>query len=168
MERSNLFLLRLHGLLRYSVVLIFVFSILILSACQPQDPMYLESLEMYNKLDSSMTKSGIRYSKRDYYLVKNYIDKEGVDLKVDSLICQVIDPNYKEYKQYSIELYRESHMTNREKLLENDRILDRYSIKNDYIYYYEWYGGFIDAFIRKKKEGGQSVEARERQFNCGE
>ena len=89
-------------------VIITLFSILILNACQPKGPMYLEPLEMFNTLDTSIIGEEIRYFKRDYYLVKNYTDQEGVDLKVDSLICQVIDPNYKAYKQYSIELYRAS------------------------------------------------------------
>ena len=145
---------------------ILIFSILILSSCQPQGPMYLEPLEMYNTSDSSMTNSGIRYSKRDYYLVKNYIDKEGVDLKVDSLICEVIDPNYKAYKQYSIVLFKESHMTNRKKLLENDRILDRYSIKNDGLYYYEWYGGSVNAFIRTTEKKEKLTGDRKKNFNC--
>ena len=53
---------------------------------------------------------------------------------------------------FSQTLYRESHMTNREKLLENDRILDRYSIKNDGLYHYKKARGPIC-----RREKGNSI-----------
>jgi len=143
-----------------------LFTILILTSCEQNEPIQFEPLEMFNRMDTVVVEGEVKYEKSDFYIVKNYIDKKGVDLKIDSIVCLVKDPSYREYKEYAILLYKESMMTNKEKLLENDRILVRYSQNHDWIYIYAWHGGISKKISRIKVENGYYLDSGGTYLEC--
>ncbi|MEM1321532.1 MAG: hypothetical protein AAGG75_14845, partial [Bacteroidota bacterium] len=110
---------------------------------------------------------GLKRHKVEHYIVKNHqIESE---LLIDSLVCAILYESYQEFRHYDILLYKESRMTNRKKLLENDRILDRYSQQNDWIYIYRWFSaGKINAFIKVEIDEGQYISEPQQYLSCDE
>lgn len=131
--------------------------------------MYLERLEMYDRVDSTKNNDGLKRLKSEYFIVKNYSENQKTELVVDSLVCEVLDTDYLKYGQYNVFLYKESHMTNRAKLLENDRTLVRYSQENDWVYIYTSYNmNNAQTFVKTKVAEGEYISDPKQYLDCDE
>lgn len=104
-------------------------------ACSNECRMKIEDFTVINKLDDSLWGWQDQSFAR-YYLISNYKNHPSCQSVLDSMACAMFSDTGIWQKNIGITFYKKSRITNNEKMLENDRYLDRYSNVHDVLISY--------------------------------
>lgn len=97
-----------------------------------------------------------RISRFDLFLVRDYDSDENVKNQIDAIIQEYNKDKTDTFYQYDMTFYKESDITTPSKLIENPKLLYRYSQDHDLIYNFSWMKGKLVS--KMKFENGKAVD----------
>lgn len=144
---------------KYNLFIYFILSMFSIKCTQiTTKNISIVPLKMLNYIDTMRDGKIIPISKRDFYLVRKYVESKATEKFIDSFVEKNKDKNLSKYATYGIVLYKESSETNIKTIQANPRVIDRYSQQNDMIYEYSWTAGKFG--IRFKYKNGEIIEPK--------
>lgn len=132
-----------------------IFIITLFCGCaKSQCKLSIAPISVLNYVDTFFSGSRTEITKGTYFLIKQYADNLKCEAKIDVFIKEFSKKkDLKNYSSFTVTFYKESHKTTIENILQNKKVIDRYSNQNDLIYQYVWnYGKFLGKFKFKKGE----------------
>lgn len=112
----------------------------------------ITEVEALRKID---TTEG-RISRFDLFIVRDYENSEDAKLIIDAFVADRKKDSPEKYYQYDMTFYKESSMTTPSKLINNPKILFRYSQDHDLLYNFSWQNGKMVS--KMKFENGHAVD----------
>ncbi len=127
-------------------------------SCSRHQKISIVPLTMLDRIDSIHGNGQTTISKANFYLVKGFADNDNSEKFIDHFVETNKATNPDNYTQYDMTFYKESNETNPENIIQNSRVIDRYSQNNDWIYSYGWMKG---KFMGKwKVRNGEIVDPK--------
>jgi len=129
---------------------IIVFSIVFNFCTQKKSSIFeVEALREIDTTDGRITRF-------DLFLVRDYDNDENVRHQIEAVVQGHYIAKTDTLYQYDMTFYKESDITNSSKLIEDPKLLDRYSQKQDLIYNFSWMKGKLVS--KMKFENGKAVD----------
>ncbi|MBN8681057.1 MAG: hypothetical protein J0L99_00320 [Chitinophagales bacterium] len=99
---------------------------------------------------SALNNNNIYTYRTDAYLITSFQNTAAHEAKIDSFVCTIQDSTWARYTECFILIYKKSKYTNNEYTAKNPRDLDRYSMDNDFLYWYTWANGRLYSKVAIK------------------
>ncbi|MCO6462414.1 MAG: hypothetical protein J5I59_13505 [Saprospiraceae bacterium] len=92
-----------------------------------------------------------------YYLLSGYSNNPECNHILDSMACDFIKNSKVKELDRTVTFFKKSHITNNEKMLENDRYFDRYSLDHDLLFTYSGNVDSLGGNLGKSYKAGESI-----------
>ena len=121
--------------------------------CKRRSSLEYIPVDFLERNDTLLSKEGHRtYYHYEFFIVRNFEENSVAEQQIDSFVNTIFRKFKKPLHSTTLEIYKESNLTNLRNLKSNPRDIDRYSNKKDQIYKYDQtFNG--DVFKYKIKEG---------------
>lgn len=127
--------------------------ILFHAGCQPQNDPNEMKFSLFNPgcgIDTFISNNNMYIYKTNAYLITGFQNTAAHESKIDSFVCSLQDSTWGRYNECRILIYKKSKHTNNEYISKNPRDLDRYSMDNDFLYWYTWGNGIVYSKVAIK------------------
>lgn len=121
--------------------------------CQPKNDPNEMKFSLFNPvcgIDTVLNNNNIYVYITSAYLITGFQNTAAHEAKIDSFVCSIQDSTWGRYSECRILIYKKSKYTNNEYISKNPRDLDRYSMDNDFLYWYTWANGIVYSKVSIK------------------